>query len=97
MSFYILAENPGMTAREALNESKRIMHGHKADYFVLSLSFIGWILLVSVTFGIAAIYVGPYVAATTANFYNAIKQKSEPVAVESEVIETPEATENDAE
>ena len=33
-AFYILADHPEMTASEALNESKRIMDGHKMDYFV---------------------------------------------------------------
>ena len=70
---YILAENPNMTAREALRESKRITQGHKMDLFVLSLSFFWWIMLITITFGIAAIYVGPYMSASMANAYNAIK------------------------
>ncbi len=74
MSIYILADNPNMTAREALNESKAIMHGHKADLFVLELSFIGWGVLVMLTFGLAAIYVTPYMCATMTNFYNKIKR-----------------------
>ena len=73
MSFYILADNPNLTAREALNESKRITNGHKMKLFVLELSFIPWFMLCGITFGIASIYVMPYVNATFANFYNAIK------------------------
>lgn len=73
MAYYVLAENPNMTAREALNISKQITNGHKWELFVLSLSFIGWILLSMVTFGIALIYVIPYMNATFANFYNSIK------------------------
>lgn len=42
MANYILADNPEMTAREALRESKIIMHGHKWELFVLNLSFILW-------------------------------------------------------
>ena len=79
MATYILADNPELTAREALNESKRIMHGHKMDLFVLQLSFIGWHLLGALTFGLAYIYVVPYMSATTANFYNAIKNPVEVV------------------
>lgn len=71
---YILAENLTMTYRETLNKSKEIMNGHKMDYFVLSLSFIGWYMLVGITFGLAEIYVGPHVSATVANFYNSIKK-----------------------
>lgn len=73
MSYYILAENPNMTAREALNESKRITNGHKMDLFVLGLSFIPWILLVTVTCGIAAVYVVPYMELAMTNFYHEIK------------------------
>ena len=73
MGPYILAEHPEFTARQALNESKRIMNGHKMDYFVLTLSFIPWFLLGSITFGLAFIYVYPYMNVTFANFYNAIK------------------------
>jgi len=49
MSMYILAENKGMSALEAIRRSKAMMNGHKMDYFVLGLSFIGWGLLVAIT------------------------------------------------
>ncbi len=73
MSMYILAENPQMGALDAINESKNMMEGHKAEYFVLGLSFIGWILLCMITFGVALIYVIPYMETTMANFYRRIK------------------------
>ena len=73
MAPYILAENPELTARQALNLSKEITYGHKMELFVLDLSFIGWCLLGAITFGLAFIYVAPYMNATKANFYNAIK------------------------
>ena len=73
MAMYILAENPDMPALEAIDRSKKMMDGHKMELFVLMLSFIGWYLLCMVTFGIAAIYVVPYMSATLANFYNNIK------------------------
>lgn len=74
MSFYILADNPELTAREALSKSKEMMNGHKFDLFVLNLSFIGWILLSVITLGIGFIYVIPYMSSTTANFYNSLKE-----------------------
>lgn len=73
MTFYILAENPDMTALEAITVSKRLMKGHKMELFVLSLSFIPWVLLVAVTFGLALIYVIPYTALTVTNFYQELK------------------------
>ena len=47
MTPYILAENPGMTATEAITESRRIMDGNKWRLFCLGFSFIGWALLCS--------------------------------------------------
>ena len=89
MAPYILAENPDMAANDAIKESMRIMDGHKMDLFVLQLSFIGWMILTSLTFGILGIYTVPYMNATFANFYNSIKDTNGAVEVEKaeEVIE----------
>lgn len=72
-AYYILAENPGIGAREAITRSRAMMNGHKMELFVLDLSFIGWYLLCCITFGIALIWVAPYIQATKTNFYNKIK------------------------
>ncbi len=72
-AYYIIAENKGMPAIDAINRSKAMMHGHKMDYFVLQLSFIGWGLVGMLTFGIAFIWILPYMNATNANFYNSVK------------------------
>ena len=69
-----MAENPKMTAGEAQAKSMKIMEGHKWDYFILQLSFIPWHLLSIVTFGIAEIYVTPYVSTTNAAFYKKINK-----------------------
>ncbi len=73
---YILAENPDMPVMEAIKASKEMTRGHKGELFVMYLSFIPWFLLCGVTFGFAAIYVGPYVMATYTNAYNRIKYYS---------------------
>ncbi|TPR37656.1 DUF975 family protein [Apilactobacillus micheneri] len=54
---------------EAITKSRQLMDGHKAEYFVLRLSFIGWWFVVIITFGIAIIYVGPYYYLTTTKYY----------------------------
>ena len=69
---YIIAENPGIKAREALQMSKEMMRGNKFRFFLLGLSFIGWSIVVVLTFGIAAIWVGPYMQASFAAFYKDI-------------------------
>lgn len=75
MTSYILADHPEMKPRDALEASSVMMDGHKMDLFVLDLSFIGWYLLIPLTLGIAAFYVGPYMSATRALFYEAIKDE----------------------
>lgn len=76
MSTYILAENKGKSALACINESKAMTNGYKMDLFVLGLSFIGWIFLCAITFGIAGIWVIPYMQATYANAYVALKPVS---------------------
>lgn len=75
MAVYILAENKGKSARECIKESNAMTMGYKADLFILGLSFIGWSLLCIVTFGIALIWVMPYMQVTYANTYNLLKSK----------------------
>lgn len=83
MSMYVLAENKGKPALECIEESKKMTNGHKMELFILGLSFIGWALLGSITFGIAYIWVIPYMQATFTNAYNSLK----PVAPVAEAIE----------
>jgi uncharacterized membrane protein len=73
MAMYVLADNKGMSARECIAESKKMTNGHKAELFVLDLSFIGWYLLSCLTCGIAMLYVVPLINATHANVYETIK------------------------
>lgn len=62
-----------ITYLDAITQSRRLMDGHKLEYFVLSLSFIGWLLLVLITAGIAMIFVQPYLSLTMANFYHHLR------------------------
>lgn len=89
MTFYILADHPEMSAKDAIKTSQVMMDGHKMDLFVLELSFIGWYLLCVITFGIAALYVGPYVSASYAAFYEAIKDEKVAAAAPEVVSEAP--------
>lgn len=72
--FFILAEYPDLTAAEAQQKSINMMHGHKFELFLLGLSFIGWGLLVLISFGFAGIYYLPYYNTTMALYYQKLKQ-----------------------
>ena len=75
MTPYILTDMPDIPAKEALKLSMRMMRGHKAELFVFHLSFVGWAILSSFTFGLLALlYVGPYMQIATAGFYDEVKQ-----------------------
>lgn len=54
LSNMILADHPEMTAGQAIKESIGCMKTRKAAFFVLQLSFIGWILLNSVLTSVAS-------------------------------------------
>lgn len=69
---YILVEKPELKTGEILRLSKRMMLGQKWRFFLFGLSFIGWLLLVGITFGIAAIWVTPYMQVSLVAFYDDI-------------------------
>ncbi len=61
-------------ALETIKKSKSLMKGHKWNYFVFLLSFIGWYLLTFITFGIAAIYLLPFLSTSQMLYYEEIKK-----------------------
>ena len=46
--------------KDLLKKSEEMMDGHKMDYFVLGLSFIGWHFLAIFTLGLLEIWILPY-------------------------------------
>lgn len=73
MAFYILNDNPQMPAKEALEESKKMMNGFKGKLFLLHLSFIGWFFLCLLTLGIGFLWLMPYIQTAQAHFYQNLK------------------------
>ncbi|MCD8078629.1 MAG: DUF975 family protein [Lachnospiraceae bacterium] len=75
---YLLADNPELTAHEALERSREMMMGEKLNAFVLDWSFLLWDILSTVTMGIAGlVWVSPYEDAAGAELYTALKAKGE--------------------
>lgn len=72
MTFYVLRYEPNLTGTEALRRSESLMNGHRMELFKLQLSFIGWLLLCTVTFGLATIWVAPYMEVTETIFFDSI-------------------------
>ena len=69
MAPYLLAEHPELTAGEAIEQSKRMMAGNKGRLFCLQFSFIGWILLTALTWGVGFFFLAPYMKAAESAFY----------------------------
>jgi len=69
MTPFIMADNPDMTANEAITASKKMMKGYKGELFLLDLSFIGWSLLCVLTLNLGNIALNPYRSAALAAFY----------------------------
>lgn len=73
MTDYILAENPELTASQAIQLSKGLMYGNRWRLFCLQLSFIGWAILCSFTMGIGHLWLTPYRQAAYASFYRSLR------------------------
>lgn len=76
MAPYIMAEHPEIKPLDAIKMSRQMMQGHKGEYFVLQLSFIGWYLLCILTVGIGFFFLSPYISAATAEFFNEVSGKN---------------------
>ncbi len=73
---FLLAENPTLSWRRALEISKQTTYGEKMDMFVLDLSFIGWIFLCIVTVGVGAVFFMPYYLSTLCEVYTHQRTKA---------------------
>ena len=74
---YIVAENPDMTARQAITLSRKMMQGHKWECFLFELSFLGWHLLGIITFGLVDLfYTNPYKIASFSEYYARLRAES---------------------
>jgi len=72
---YILKDHPEMGIADTLKLSADMMKGHKMDYFLLELSFIGWAILAVCTLGLGFLLLIPYMYTTTAHYYEDLKKE----------------------
>lgn len=69
MTPFIMAENPDMSANDAITVSVELMNGHKGELFTLDLTFIGWSILAALSCNIGNLALNPYRNAAYAAFY----------------------------
>jgi uncharacterized membrane protein len=77
MTFYIIADNPGIGPLEAIDKSKEMMYGYKMKFFLMCLIFFGLALLCILTLGIGFLWLIPFINVTIAKFYEDIKNRNE--------------------
>ncbi|STO07625.1 MULTISPECIES: DUF975 family protein [Exiguobacterium] len=78
LTYYIMRDEPELSALEAITESRRLMDGHKMQAFKLVLSFIGWFFVGILTLGIGFLFIYPYFSTAYATFYDSIQQDQRP-------------------
>lgn len=67
--FFVLMDNPDFSIGEAFTQMQMLMKGNLGKYFYLQLSFLGLMLLVAFSFGLAILWVQPYMTQTITLFY----------------------------
>lgn len=77
MAFYILADEPSVSAGDALRRSKAMMQGHKWKLFGLCFRFFLLALLCVLTLGIGFLWLIPFVHVTMAGFYDDLKHSEQ--------------------
>jgi len=84
-----------MNATDILKKSEEIMKGHRADYFVLMISFIGWHLLAILTLGILEIWIIPYQETAQIKFlYDVLTDYEKQNGINQSQISSQETTSN---
>ena len=78
MTFYIAKDHPELGADDCIEESMKMMDGHKMDLFLLDLSFIGWFLLCILSLGIGFLWLTPYIETSHAVFYKELRAELYP-------------------
>lgn len=68
-TYFLLHDFPQYTAKELLQKSRRLMVHHKGRLFYLYVSFLPLLLLGLLSWGLALLWVIPYMTATEAEFF----------------------------
>lgn len=84
MTEYILAENPEISASEAIERSKEMMKGNRFRLFCLEWSFVGWGILCIFTLGIGLLWLTPYEQAARAAFYREVSGTENHIDIEED-------------
>lgn len=78
LTFYVMLDEPGLSVKDAMKRSAEMMKGYKLRLFWYNIViFFLFMFAVIFTFGIALIWLIPFMTAFHANFYLAAKNRFE--------------------
>ncbi len=63
------ADDENVNTFEAFKKTHIMLRGKRGKLIGLGFSFVGWAVLIVLSFGVAALWVAPYIWQTIANFY----------------------------
>ena len=73
--YFIALEHPEYDANTCITESRKMMNGHKWEYFCLQFSFIGWMIVGLFCLGVGTLWVSAYMNAANAAYYEDLKNQ----------------------
>ena len=93
---YVAIDQPELSPKQAVEQSKGLMDGYRWKYCCLMLSFLGWVFLSFFTLGIGMLFVSVYMQVAIIVFYEELANKKDPGAprtstpvAEEEPVPTP--------
>lgn len=84
MTFYIMRDDGNISPVDAMKRSWTMMSGHKMEYFLLGLSFLGWAILACISV-VGIFWLLPYMYTATGRFYERLLSTAGRVQPEEEV------------
>ncbi len=69
MAGYLMVDDTDLRLMDAIRESRQMMKGKRKKWILLILSFVGWFVFSLLSFGIALIWVVPYLTQSMTCFY----------------------------
>ena len=82
MAMYVKVDHPDYDWKQCIDESQRMMQGHKGELFVLDLSFLGW-MIIGACCGVGTLWVNAYMAAAHSQFYENLRRTEVMYSVEN--------------
>ena len=85
--YFVLNDYENLSMMKALKYTKELVRTHRGRYLYMQLSFLPMLLLVAISFGIATLWVQPYMVQSTTLFYLDVKGELDQVIAKRQANE----------